>query len=250
MTEIRTILGDCMDEVPKIPDNSIDLFFTDLPYGVTQASWDSVIDMEWMWEQAWRVTKPGAPLIFTAIQPFTTRLIHPQIKHYRHHWIYQKACPSNSGAAGKGPKRYHEDVIVFGKGKMPFYPIMEDREGAGFARGAYTHKPDKKVRDEGTAGLLSGRAVESTQGEQRFPSSVKIFNNRPEKFIHPTQKPTAFCKYFIESYSARGAWVLDMCAGSYSCGLACKMLERNFIGIEKNEKYHNKGVKRLNEQLI
>ena len=45
------LIGDCLERMQEIPDKSVDLVLVDLPYGITQNKWDSVIDLEAMWKQ-------------------------------------------------------------------------------------------------------------------------------------------------------------------------------------------------------
>ena len=53
------LFGDCLDLMPALPENSVDLLFTDLPYGTTNCRWDTPIDLERFWQQAKRIVRPG-----------------------------------------------------------------------------------------------------------------------------------------------------------------------------------------------
>ena len=66
-----------------------------------------------------------------------------------------------------------------------------------------------------------------------------------KKYVHPTQKPLELMKYLVLTYSNEGDLVLDSCMGSGSTGVACKELNRNFIGIEIDTKYFEIACERL-----
>ena len=74
--------------------------------------------------------------------------------------------------------------------------------------------------------------------ELRYPSSIQYFNNRDkDRGMHPTQKPVALMEYLIKTYTNENETVLDFTMGSGTTGVACKNLNRKFIGIEKDETY-------------
>ena len=66
------------------------------------------------------------------------------------------------------------------------------------------------------------------------------------KKTHPTEKPVELNKIFIENSSNQGELVLDPFMGSGSCGVACKETDRNFVGIEIDEKYFKIAQERIN----
>ena len=66
-----------------------------------------------------------------------------------------------------------------------------------------------------------------------------------DKGLHPTQKPVALLEYLIKTYTNEGETVLDNCKGSGSTGVACKNTNREFIGMELDEKYFNIARERL-----
>ena len=87
---------------------------------------------------------------------------------------------------------------------------------------------------------IDNESVRKNFGELRYPSSVQYFNsvsNTNGKRLHPTQKPTDLLEYLIKTYTLENETVLDNCMGSGSTGVACINTKRNFIGIEKDDKY-------------
>ena len=71
----KVIMGDCLVEMQKIPDKSIDMILCDLPYGTTACKWDTIIPFEPLWEQYKRIIKDNGAIVLTASQPFTSALV-------------------------------------------------------------------------------------------------------------------------------------------------------------------------------
>ena len=68
--------GDCLDQMDKVPDHTVDMIFTDLPYGTTKNAWDVLIPLDQLWEQYRRVLKPGGAVLLFAQMPFGADLIN------------------------------------------------------------------------------------------------------------------------------------------------------------------------------
>ena len=84
-----------------------------------------------------------------------------------------------------------------------------------------------------------------------YENQLKAFNYPAPSLklrIHPTEKPIELLKRLIEIHSNKGSVVLDCFGGSFSTGLACMELERDFIGIEIDEEIFNSAKKRLEEK--
>ena len=125
----------------------------------------------------------------------------------------------------------HESVLVFSRGKWTYNKQMQERAEGGKARAEYKVKFDSKSDNYRE---FEGRDAHSIS-ELRVPSSVQKFNR--EIGLHPTQKPVPLFEYLIKTYSNQGDTVLDICAGSGTTGVACENLKRDYILIEKEEKY-------------
>ena len=69
--------------------------------------------------------------------------------------------------------------------------------------------------------------------------------SQPPPAPHPTQKPVDLLEFLIKSFTNEGDLVLDFTMGSGSCGVACVNTNRNFIGIELDEKYFNISNERI-----
>ena len=248
MSETQLIQGDCLEKMKSIPDGSVDMVLTDPPYGTTACKWDSVIDLEAMWENLLRVGKENCVFLFTASQPFTSALVMSNPKMFKHEWIWIKNRGSNFANTVREPMKEHESVIMFSKGKWTYNRQMQPRTGGGLDRANYdcTFKTSSE----------NYRQFETRENnklsDMRVPSSWQKFNTvaGSEKTNHPTQKPVALMEYMIKTYTNESETVLDFTMGSGSTGVACVNLKRNFIGIEMNEDYFKIAEERINKAKL
>lgn len=244
---------DCIEAMRLIPNESIDLILTDPPYGTTACSWDAVIPFDQMWEQLKRIIKKNGAIIFTASQPFTSALVMSNSKMFKTSWIYQKRCASNFAQGKYMPMKEHEDVLVFGKEKTAYYPIMQERKGAGLQRSKYAYSDASRHKSGEFVGAISGdydKENDAGNNVLRLPSSIQEFNNRAagDRGFHPTQKPVLLMEYFVKTYSRENEVVLDFTMGSGTTGVACVNTNRSFIGIEKDKKYFEISIDRINKR--
>jgi len=241
---VQLYFGDCLDIMPEIPDRSIDMILADPPYGTTACKWDSIIPLEPMWKQLKRIIKRNGAIVMTASQPFTTTLISSNMKMFKYEWIWEKSVGSNFACLKYQPMKEHENILVFGKNKTKYYPIKQSRKGSGAKRMKYAHNCIQETEFMG--GLKKNQQDQYYNKDMRNPSSVQFFNNREKcRGLHPTQKPVALMEYLIKTYTNEGEIVLDFAMGSGTTGVACKNLNRNFIGIEKDEKYFEIAKQRI-----
>ncbi len=218
-----------------IPDASIDLICTDLPYGTTQAKYDSVIPFAPLWEQYKRIAKPNAAIVLTASQPFTSALVMSNPEMFRYELIWKKERATGHLNCDDKPLKAHESICVFYK-KQPIYnPQM--RKGAIHPRGTYRASAPSEVY-----GTFDKRSKK--WNDEYFPISV-IEINTDRDVYHCAQKPVALLSYLIRTYSNPGDLVLDSCAGSGTTGVACIQTGRSFIGIEKDAAYFTIAKRRL-----
>jgi len=231
------ICGDCLVEMPNIADKSIDMILCDLPYGTTACKWDTIIPFEPLWEQYKRIIKDNGAIVLTASQPFTSMLVMSNLKMFKYELIWDKAKPSTGLHAKTQPLRQHENILIFGNPK--YYPIMEKAK----------ERIDKpRVANNGEA--FGGKEIlrQHLNKGLKYPRSLlKISNADQNNRLHPTQKPVALFEYLIKTYTNEGDTVLDNCAGSFTTAIACENLKRNWICIEKEQKYCDRGRKRIEE---
>jgi len=228
--------GDCLEIMKEIPSKSIDLILCDLPYGTTICKWDVIIPFDKLWEQYNRIIKDNCAIVLTASQPFTTKLINSNIKNFKYCWVWEKSRNSNPSLCKHQPLRYTEDIVIF-NAKRVYNPIMEKGKSYKTSKGAGGRFAGNKVNKKE---LL----IKINHG--RYPKNIiRIKSEYPNSIVHPTQKPIKLMEYLIKTYSNENDLVLDNCMGSGTTGVACKNLERNFIGIELDEKYFNIAKKRI-----
>ena len=174
--------GDCLEIMPKLPDKSIDMILSDLPYGITGCCWDKILPIKLLWEQYRRLIKDDGAIVLTASQPFTSVLVMSNLKWFKYEWIWEKNRGSNFGCVRWQPMKEHESVLVFGKGKIKYNPIMQKRKGSGEDRVKY--KITARTKTECYSDSLHNK-VELKTTKLRYPSSVQKFNT--EVGLHPTQ---------------------------------------------------------------
>lgn len=236
--------GDCLELMKKIPDKTIDMILCDLPYGMTANKWDIAIPFDKLWLAYNRVIKDKGIIALHASQPFTSALVMSNPKMYKHEWIWIKNRGSNFANTVREPMKEHESVLIFSNGKWTYNKQMQERTGGGLERVKYSFENQ-------TANSSNYRKFDKpnkNQGEFRVPSSWQKFN--VEVGLHPTQKPVPLLEYLIKTYTNEGDLVLDNCMGSGSTGVAALNLNRNFIGMELNEKYFNIAKERIEKLTL
>ncbi len=218
------------------PDGSIDLILCDLPYGTTACKWDVIIPFDLLWEQYNRVIKDNGAVVLFSAQPFTTKLIHSNIKHYRYNWYWKKNNATGGQFAKVQPMRCMEDICVFYKKKPTYNP-------QGLKK---LDKPKQKQAGKGNLYHWRGNP-NHTQYYTNYPKNLLEFENEAfkTKRLHNTQKPVPLLEYLIKTYTSEGETVLDNCMGSGSTGVACINTNRKFIGIELSNEYFEIAEQRL-----
>jgi site-specific DNA-methyltransferase (adenine-specific) len=233
----QILLGDCLTLMKDIPDKSIDMVLCDLPYQATSRnSWDVRIPIEPLWNQYRRIVRQGGVIALTATQPFSSMLVTSNPSMFKYEYVWVKTRKTNFLNANKQPLRSHEQVLIFCDGQSKYNP-----------QGIITGKA--KIRTRG--GGLEGCGTNYNQAgdgyvydKSNFPCDVLNIPSEGST-VHPTQKPIALFEYLIKTYTNEGDLVLDNAAGSFTTCLAAKNLNRRWIGIEKEEKYYQIGLKRL-----
>jgi len=235
----KLIQGDCLEIMPQLAEQGIqvDLVLTDLPYGTTKSKWDSVIPFKPMWECLDNLVKSKTPMIFFSQQPFTSELIHSNLKEFKHEWIYQKKCGTNIATLKYAPAKVHENVEVFCKTSPNYYPIKEPKAQSTLERDKYAYNVGGNIE---VNSIKRPTYPPNCLPKDRYPFSVRQINNlKPsDRGLHPTQKPLELLEYLIKTYSCEDDLVLDFTMGSGSTAIACKNTNRQFIGIELDKDYY------------
>ena len=236
------MLGDCLEKMKEIPDRSVDLVLTDPPYGTTQCKWDTLINLDAMWKQLNRVAKKNAAYVFTASQPFTSALVMSNVKMFKYDWVWKKPKGTGHLNAKRMPMRDKEDILVF-YSKQPTYNPQ-------FSIGKpYKNKAGSDIAGNTSMTEIYGKYTNFRNDNEgkRYPKQVLEFGIVERGTVHPTQKPIELMEYLIKTYTNKGDNVLDFTMGSGTTGVACRNLNRNFIGIELDVKYYNISKNRIVE---
>lgn len=225
--------GDCLEVMKEIPNESIDMILCDLPYGTTKNKWDSVLDLETLWDEYKRIIKSNGCIALFAQTPFDKVLGNSNLKMLKYEWIWKKENGTGFLNAKKMPLKIHENILIFYKKPPTYYPQMR----TGF-------KPYRCK--QGSAGSNYGNSIstETISNGDRYPIDLIEFKRDKDK-LHPTQKPVALLEYLIKTYTNENDLVLDNCMGSGSTGEAALRANRKFLGIELDENYFNIAKERL-----
>ena len=237
--------GDCLDIMQFIPNESVDMILADLPYGSTKAAFDSQINLVKLWEQYRRIIKPNGAILLFAQTPFDKLLGASNLDMLKYEWIWEKTQATGFLNAKKMPMKSHENILVFYK-KAPTYNPQKTTGHKPI--NSYTKKASVQNKTE-----LYGTVNQDVSGggeTDRYPRSVLIFPSdkqimKSTPFLHPMQKPLALCEYFIKTYTNEGDLILDNVCGSGTTGMAAKNLKRDFILIEKEQRFYEMSSNRL-----
>jgi len=231
--------GDCLELMKDIPDKSIDAIIADLPYGVTRAKWDNILDLDLLWKQYERIIKPNGAVILFGSQPFTTTLINSNIKDFKYTLVWDKKMKVGMMNCKRMPLRQHEDIMVFYKKQPTYNPQM--------TKGKMRNKKIAPTKDFEVYGQIT--PIDNFNDDY-YPSSILEFSNANQKAkSHPTQKPVALMEYLIKTYTNEGEVVLDNTMGSGTTGVACINTNRGFIGMELDDKYFEIAKKRIEKAI-
>lgn len=248
---INLLHGDCLELMKNIPDNSIDMVLTDPPYGTTACKWDTVIDFDLMWKELKRITKDNGAICLFGSEPFSSALRMSNIKMFKYDWVWNKSRASNFMSAKKMPLKEHEIVSVFSIKGHNYYPIMKPMDERQLIKQGSGKRDRDVVRTKQYGEIKELANKRSTVYPRSIIKGVKSVSTRykTEYTGHPTQKPVALLEYLIKTYTLENETVLDFTMGSGSTGVACKNLNRKFIGIEQDDKYLQIAKERINNEI-
>jgi DNA modification methylase len=237
MDKINLIDGDCLEEMDKLISEGVvvDAIICDPPYGTTACKWDSIIPFSDMWLRLNKLIKPNGAIVLFGSEPFSSALRMSNIKHYKYDWVWVKEQGTGFLNSKRQPLKNNEQISVFYKKQCTYKPQMR----TGF-------KPYKTTKGGLTDNYNKDSATEivTVSDGSRYPLNT-LSISRDNSKLHPTQKPVALMEYLIKTYTNENELVLDFTMGSGTTGLACKNLDRNFIGIELDEDYFKIAEERI-----
>lgn len=242
----KIIQGDCLEVMKDIPDESIDMILCDLPYAETGNQWDFPVEPKKLWRQYERIITDEGAIVLTGTFKFGVQLFLQAPHLYKYDWIWEKDNGTNAPNVNLQPFRIHEQVFIFGKGRVTNGKRTAMKYNPQKTKGKPYKQMSGRISENWKGGL---RNIETNnESGDRHPKTIQKFN-RDKQGLHPTQKPVALFEYLIKTYTNEGDLVLDNCAGSGTTGIAARNLARNFILIEKEKEYCDIAEKRLQEPL-
>ena len=241
------IHGDCLEEMKDIENKSIDMILCDLPYGTTRNKWDSIIPLNLLWIEYERIIKNNGAILLFGDEPFTSELICSNRKIFKQRITWDKDKGGGFLNSHKMLLKQTEDICLFYKKPPTYNPQMTIAP-------ADRIKPKKENAHRGInnnyGNIKEFKNSDNYNNQMRFPTNlIKYSANTAEcnsmNRLHPTQKPTELLEWLIKTYTSENETILDNCIGSGTTAVACKNVNRFFIGMEKDETYYNIACKRI-----
>ena len=246
----RIFLGDCLQIMKDIPNQSVDMVLCDLPYQVLHknnpnAQWDRIIPFEPLWKQYNRIIKPNGAIVLFAQGMFTAQLMMSNRKMWRYNLVWDKVTRTGFLNANRMPLRTHEDICVFYRNLPTYNPQME--------KGSEHHRSGgEELKGQLNRCYGDFKATKFLMSNERFPTSIIRITQGSHcdgYRVHPTQKPVDLLRYLVLTYTNEGDTVLDNCMGSGSTIVAAIRENRQYIGIEKEEKYYDIANRRIAAEM-
>ena len=228
MSSYQLYHGDCLEVMPTLESESVDMILCDLPYGTTACHWDSVIPFEPLWAQYKRLIKPKGAIVLFGSQPFTSALVMSNIEWFRDALVWDKVAPTGYLDANRKHLKSHEDILIFSDGQTTYNPQKTQGQ-------PYTHNG----RSSNFNGYSAANTTKTMCDGLRYPKSIvtESSSTAAYKRYHPTQKPVDLLAYLIRTYTNEGETILDNTMGSGSTIVAAIQEGRNSIGIERDAEY-------------
>ena len=236
--------GDCLEIMKDIPDKSIDMILCDLPYKETGNKWDKNIDLQELFKEYRRIIKEDGCIALNGTFRFGVQLYNIASDLYKYEWVWEKDNGTNAPNVNLQPFRIHEYIFIFGKGRVTNGNRIPMKYNPQKTEGTPYKQKSGRISENWKGGL--NNIVTDNKDGLRHPKTIQKFNR--DRGYHPTQKPVALLEYLIKTYTNENDLVLDNCMGSGSTGVACKHTNRNFIGIELDEKYFNIAKERIEKE--
>lgn len=246
MSDIKLYQGDCLEVMKQIPSESIDCIICDLPYGTTPLEWDKTISIKKLWYFYNRIIKNNGCIVLFGQEPFSSFLRLSNLDMFKYDWYWQKERLTNIFQIKNRPGKVIETISIFYKNQPTYNPQKFIHNGK-----KVTNKIGLTAKFSCTqVGKSNLKPLEYNDDGTRYPIQVlKINHDNLREILHPTQKPLELLKYLVKTYTNEGDSVLDNCMGSGTTGVACKLLNRNFIGIELDENYFKVAKERIENTI-
>ena len=229
--KITLLNGDCLEEIKKIPSESIDAIVTDPPYNIGYGRWDHFFKIPEITKEWYRLLKPtGSVFCFAGWSFVSTVICRFDNRFILNDWIIYDRIK------GRGCKKRlvstREDILWYVKShdwcfnKDLAYSTIQKKTGG--------------------MGKKNGRDTRALSNVWTDISPIVPWSK--EKVNHPTQKPLQIMERIINVFTKENDIVLDCFLGSGTTGVACKNLGRSFIGIEIDKDYFDIAKRRIYDQ--
>jgi len=222
---------DNLEYIKTLDDDSVDLIYFDPPFTITEAKYDKALDWTNLWSEMWRVLKENRAVVIHCSQPFTFDLVASQRKYFKYNWYWDKiSSPTGFFFSKKQPLRILEEVCVFYKSSCLYNPQMTLKE-----------KPVKckKRKQNLTNYFPRAKSVDEKIYTHSYPTHIIRMKRVKHKY---STRPVALCEYFIKTYSNEGDTVLDLTCSNGQSAIACKNIQRNYIGVDIDENMINDAI--------
>ena len=256
MLELNKIYcGDCLVEMPKIPDKSIDMVLTSPPYDNLRDYKGYTFDFEGIAKELYRIIKDGGVVVWVVgdatIKGSETGTSFKQALYFKEvgfnlhdTMIWNKGCFSAVGALQNRYAPVFEYMFIFSKGYPKSFNPIKDRENKiqGIISGTIRQK-------DGSMKRMSSEGKERNKFGQRFNFWSIPPQRQSGSDKHPAPFPEKIANDHIISWSNEGDTILDPMAGSGTTLKMARKNNRNFIGIEISEEYCKIAEERIEEEL-
>lgn len=209
---LKLYKGDCLEIMSNIPDKSVDLILCDLPYGLTDCSWDAIIPFEPLWKQYRRVLKTNGTAILFGNQPFMSDLVNSNKSEYSHTWYWKKNNVTGALFAKKMPMRCIEEIAVFhcnaaGKNNKNLHQNLRDYFFAELEKSGLKRKDVDKILNNSMSRHYFTRgqqfAIPSKENYEKLQAATGYFK-RPYEDIK-----TEYNVGFNFTYNPQGVRKMD-----------------------------------------
>ena len=249
----KLFLGDSIEWLKSLANDSVDLVFADPPYNIKKTEWDTFESQEayiewsirWIKEAA-RVLKNTGSLYICGFSEILADLKHPASRSFHSsHWLIWSY--RNKANLGQDWGRSHESILHFRKSsafalrvddiRIPYgnhtlkYPVHPQATTSQYGNG-------KRQTEMWTPNPLRAKPKDVIE----IPTTC---NGMEEKTPHPTQKPEALLRKFVLAASDHGQMVIDPFSGSGTTLVVAEQLGRKWMGCDINAEYNAWAVKRI-----